>query len=516
MLPPELRVLPYDVDSVMHFEERDFSKNGHRSFIIKNRNTKQNRNGLSKTDLRKIEIVYGDECKKRDRQAKLDSCKWMPSVELREQKKRRKREIIERVQSLRINPDITPPPEKTLTDELENRIKALAIENEIQNLIEQVHKIAAKALENARIKHCNDTDLKVETNITTHDMIEVIEETTNYINFVVNKALTNLTVFCDNANSIDAFQRVRCGYGTGNRCPMSYKSTKSGAVKYSTQHRPYIIQSTKHDGKGRKIQFDSWLRASNNTEAARRKRDVSENFTLNTNARQDEIKNTTPNLSENSLTTIAVQKVVNFAPVRRFHGRGPRLYGSKEKHPEESSSNLSFDNNKKKAMLDEREPKKSLDIEILNDKYKEKRREKYKEKKRVNIEEDEDEEEEEEEEDSPKLKRLKKRKDRKRIQEPETVKLSKDNREFYTERMWPDGVVRYVIKEDSRYNSDNVRASLEEVNDILKKKTCVRLEEISEREGDRKHRYRDYLVLDTSADYVTGRVGGKQVRMEKS
>lgn len=239
-----------------------------------------------------------------------------------QQNERRKREI-EKVQSLRINPEITPPPEKVLTKELENRIKVLAIENEVQDLIEQVHKIAAKALEKARMKHCNDTNVSLEANTTTHDMIEVIEATTNYISFVVNKALTNLSIFCDNNNSIDAFQRVRCGYGTGNRCPVSYKSTKSGAVKHSTQHRPYIIQSTKHDGKGRKIQYDSWLRSSNGTEGARRKRDVTENVTENTIANQDKVETTLPTLNT-TLTTVPVQKVVNFAPVRRFYERGPR------------------------------------------------------------------------------------------------------------------------------------------------------------------------------------------------
>lgn len=288
-----------------------------------NAKIKQNRIGLTKTDLQKIEIVYGDECKRRDRQEKLDSCKWLPRVEPLQQNERRKREI-EKVQSLRINPEITPPPEKVLTEELEDRIKALAIENEVQDLMEQVHKIAAKALENARRKHCNDTNVNLETNKTIHDMIEVIEATTNYISFVVNKALTNLTIFCDNNNSIDAFQRVRCGYGTGNRCPVSYKSTKSGAVKYSTQHRPYIIQSTKHDGKGRKIQYDSWLRSSNGTEGARRKRDVTGNVTDNTFANQVKVEATSPSLNDNTLTTVAVQKVVNFAPVRRFHERGPR------------------------------------------------------------------------------------------------------------------------------------------------------------------------------------------------
>lgn len=34
-LPVELRMLPYDLDSVLHFGERDYSKNGHRTIIFK-------------------------------------------------------------------------------------------------------------------------------------------------------------------------------------------------------------------------------------------------------------------------------------------------------------------------------------------------------------------------------------------------------------------------------------------------------------------------------------------------
>lgn len=34
-LPAELRAIPYDINSVLHFEERDYSKNGHRTIIFK-------------------------------------------------------------------------------------------------------------------------------------------------------------------------------------------------------------------------------------------------------------------------------------------------------------------------------------------------------------------------------------------------------------------------------------------------------------------------------------------------
>ncbi|KAL4711038.1 hypothetical protein ACJJTC_015214 [Scirpophaga incertulas] len=91
---------------------------------------------------------------------------------------------------------------------------------------------------------------------------------------------------------------------------------------------------------------------------------------------------------------------------------------------------------------------------------------------------------------------------------PRNVKLSRANREFYDERKWPNNVVPIIIQEIPEYDTDAVRARLEEVNDILKAKTCVRLKEIRESE---RRKYKDYLVLDTSADYVTGRVGGRQV-----
>lgn len=64
------------------------------------------------------------------------------------------------------------------------------------------------------------------------------------------------------------------------------------------------------------------------------------------------------------------------------------------------------------------------------------------------------------------------------------------------------------IKKISADDSNKVRERLAEVNRILRRRTCVRLNEMSE-EGAR--RLTDYLVLDTGRDYVTGRVGGKQV-----
>lgn len=57
-------------------------------------------------------------------------------------------------------------------------------------------------------------------------------------------------------------------------------------------------------------------------------------------------------------------------------------------------------------------------------------------------------------------------------------------------------------------NVDNLRDRINQVNRILKQNTCVRLKEITEKEAQK---YKNYLVLNTKPDYVTGKVGGRQV-----
>ncbi|CAG4974055.1 unnamed protein product [Colias eurytheme] len=113
-----------------------------------------------------------------------------------------------------------------------------------------------------------------------------------------------------------------------------------------------------------------------------------------------------------------------------------------------------------------------------------------------------------EEKDIKHRERPRKQKIRKESALPKIVKLSKENKEFYKERKWPDRIVRYIIVEDPRYDTQDMRARLSEVSEILKSKTCVRLQEITEEQAESVS---DYLVLDTSPDYVTGRVGGRQV-----
>ncbi|CAG4974050.1 unnamed protein product [Colias eurytheme] len=253
-LPPELRSLAYDVNSVTHFSEREFSKNGHKTIIFKDRNTKQNRIGLSPTDIRKIEIVYGEECRKRDRQAKIDLCKQYPGVV-------RKKRDLENARSLRVNPDITPPPENVTI--ISQSIKDLGIVNELENIVQDIYKLTALALDNARRKYCNETKEILRTDRksgidTKPDIFGIIELITEYTKNIVDDAMGNLTQFCEESESVDRFFRSRCGWynSNNNRCPQYFKSTKSGRVKYSTQHRPVYHQSTKHEGRAVVYNYD--------------------------------------------------------------------------------------------------------------------------------------------------------------------------------------------------------------------------------------------------------------------
>ena len=49
------------------------------------------------------------------------------------------------------------------------------------------------------------------------------------------------------------------------------------------------------------------------------------------------------------------------------------------------------------------------------------------------------------------------------------------------------------------------------MNSILKEKTCVKLREVDIKEAPG---FDNYMILDNSPDYVTGKVGGKQVRLQ--
>lgn len=247
--------------------------------------------------------MYGPACRARDRQEKLELCQSYPGVA---RKKRdiepdidmssknpeidiKKRDAEEEVtKSLRVNPNITPPP-NTVKDTL----KELGIDEAVQDVIEQVYKVSALALKNARKKYCNDNDSKPilrtvdlhqqeRNNTVVQGIIEVIA---NFTQSIVDNAVANLTKFCVESETIDVYQRSGCSWNDGSdRCRQSYRSTKSGAVKYSTQHRPVYIQSTNHRqvGQGRHI-YDHMFRSGNDTDkvttesepsSVRRKRDT--------------------------------------------------------------------------------------------------------------------------------------------------------------------------------------------------------------------------------------------------
>ncbi|CAK1553294.1 unnamed protein product [Leptosia nina] len=539
-LPPELRALPYDVNSVLHFGDREFSKNGHRTILFKNRDMKQERRGLTASDLRKIEIVYGLECQNRDRQAKIELCQHYPGII------RKKRDTeLEVTRSLRVNPEITPPP-ANVSEVLSKSIKDLGIVDEVQNIIEDVYKLTALALKNARVKYCNETkdtlrtDSKTEDRESKTDILGIIEIITDYTQTIVDNAVSNLTEFCEVSESIDKYARVRCSWYDiqNNRCGNYYKSTKSGAVKYSTQHRPVYYQSTKH--KGRAVVYNyahmgfragaELENATENTNSSRQKRNTDNAITASVNESTDstsvastKILSSAVDAKENTsksilrmATTIHLQKKKNYAPLmRRFIQN--RLKGDPDITSNNQARTRGFRQKKtlhsvertREKLEEEREerPKFNEDTVSSNIRARTRRlrhRQKIHSVERTSENSDVFENLEQKRERRPR-KRERKIKD---SEVPKRVKLSKQNKEFYNERKWPDNIVKYIITDDKRYNINNLRNRLEEVNEILKKKTCVRLEEITDTEL-----HTDYLVLDTSPDYVTGRVGGRQVSL---
>ncbi|XP_052748441.1 uncharacterized protein LOC113520895 isoform X2 [Galleria mellonella] len=577
-LPFEWQLLPYDVNSVMHFGERDYSKNGHRTVIIKDHRVKQNRIGLTSQDIRKIEIIYGPECQRRDRQEKIELCQNYPGVA-------RKKRDVEENRSLRVNPNITPPPdmvddfkkrsentEDSNTKVADETLKELGIEDELQNIIEQVYKISSLALNNVRLKYCNKSEpevpkLRIGINAEKNnaDLLGIVEIVTNYARNMVERAVANLTQFCQESGTIEGYQRARCSWHESNRCLETYKSTKSGPVMYSTQHRPVYFQSTKHDSRDLPKPFIN-LRSdngNNETEAIRRrKRHVTENENAKDDLEVIVVEEAITNKPDLRMGSTISLKIPYSEEERRFQkrrfkvkskrgkkewsssalstekerGRMKNHKGKRNKHKKEEDSDtedyryekqgFSNENNsedeirQKRYKLQERnseveskfkklncKPKKIVhgDTEDNSDEVRKKKRQKRIEETEIY---------QKGKEQKARLKKLK-LDSSEVITEKNTatfvatvINISRKNREFYDERKWPDGVVRYIIKEDPAYDIADMRDRLAEVNNILKKKTCVRLQEITEENAEG---YSDYLELDTSPDYVTGRVGGRQV-----
>ncbi|CAH2065177.1 unnamed protein product, partial [Iphiclides podalirius] len=698
-LPPELRPLRYDVNSVTHFGDREFSKNGHRTIIFKDHNVQQNRNGLSELDLRKIEIVYGPECLKRERQEKIELCQNYPGVA------RRKREIDISVggASLRVNRDITAPPAINTTEAL-SALAQLGVENEAHDIKERVHQLSSRALTNAQVKYCNGTAPHLRSDGDTGsdgaDPLGTVELLADYAKSIVDHAGENTKSFCEAADSLYVYQRTRCIYEGYGGC-RGYRSTKSGDVKHSTQHRPTYQYPTKHPNRESKYEPMSY-RTGNNSDAdkVRRKReaatvgdaiwskekektngiDVKSKPTASptdktvsdarrrfkeipfsvhkhkksakekvyasdlslegeqgklfknnrpaanirlaqrkkkmngerrkreasavTTSQPDEVgqaedvnrkETSTDNLpttdkgpasdqitvSNRSETggrrkfkdtqyrvykgknnekkrTYASELSLESKQVKRFKkiNRGTRtakqrsgrrgmirdpadrVRRKRETAPDESpvQANGDADEDVAKEKTDNDSP--SADAAAGVDQTVEGRRRfgdipfnVYNKKKNgkeegyasdLSLEDKQDKASKKNRQMKSHLTQRKKKRGEDRSEEtrpvserdrtprkaaPRTVELSKDNEEFYAERRWPDGIVRYMIKDIPKYDLDDVRYRLEEVNKILKEKTCTRLMEITD---DERSLFEDYLVLDNSPDYVTGRVGGKQ------
>lgn len=265
----------------------------------------QNRVGLTKTDLKKIEIIYGPECRARDRQEKLELCQSYPGVARKKrdinlehstsslglnrvkrdlghgidmssrgpeiQRKKRDLEDEPATKNLRVNPDITPPPNVS-TRTLSN-FAELGIEEAVDDIVVQVNKVTTLALKNARERYCNNTkpylrakDFKEKTG--TPDLLGIVEVIGDYAEDMVNNAIANLTKFCQEAESIHVYLRAGCMYNDGSeRCRHSFKSTKSGRVQYSTQHRPLHYQSTNYKSIYDK-KHNHHYRAGNDTDEA--------------------------------------------------------------------------------------------------------------------------------------------------------------------------------------------------------------------------------------------------------
>ncbi|XP_028160923.1 uncharacterized protein LOC114353216 [Ostrinia furnacalis] len=517
-LPLELRALSYDVDSVLHFGERDYSKNGHRTIIFKDRSNapvRQNRVGLSPIDLRKIEIVYGPECRKRDRQEKIELCQNYPGVA------RKKREVTEG--NLRVNRDITPPPEGA-SEQINNSLKDLGIEDEVQDVVDQVYKVSSKALRNARAKYCNVTkpDLRVSEekfnrNNSNPDILGIIETIADYARNMVDNAVANLTEFCRTSEDLNMYQRARarCPFYGARDCPVSYKSTKSGPVRYSTQHRPVYFQSTKNDGRPYRPQFARTGNETGNStegvgsrkkrhaeiptkaddaEARRRDEEVT---TVENQRRSDNDTNIPVTVPANNNNTKAGLRIATDIPEKKrieyeteWPGNHRRFKAKKKVRSEKEwdDSNVSLEKREERETNIKQRERQIKQRERIIGRGKKTRHVQNRQKSRLLREQPEH---------PPEAHNT----------DGMTVHLSKANQEFYNERKWPDGVVRYILVEDPNYDLDDVRRRLAEVNSILEKKTCVKLEEITE---DEAKEHEDYLVVDTSADFVTGRVGGRQ------
>lgn len=542
-LPAALRALPYDVNSVMHFGDRDFSKNGHRTIIFKDRDTKQKWNGPSELDLRKIEIIYGAECRERDRQEKIELCHMYPGVPLVDRKKRSV--DLETTRSLRVNPDITPPPE-TIPKELQDTLTNLDIEADVQKIVEEVFTLSNKALINTRGKYCNVSKEVLRSNGEPVDIHGIIQIVADYAQNMVDHAISNLTSFCAESDSIEKYQRQVC-----RGCEKPYYSTKVFKPYPSTKHRPYIVQSTKHVGGFKKRIYDQpqyHLRAQEDvTEKSQNDskvepHDRKKRQALNTALRQQVADTNAVEVMRKRFKRQVTEPNRKGMRMRRQKSKSNANLRSSYEETEQDESQSSEEWGKKKRKRpvveasevnrDDSESKKSRKPKINEKKRTKHRKQPVKKQSEETFEvysdEDEESEENSDERNDVRINKPLKMESKEEPRDeasvevesivnnpktikrsPKTVTLSKENEEFYKQRKWPHGVVKYLInKTNTRFDLKDLRRRLGVVNAILSLETCVQIEEINE--GDTS-KHEDYLVLDNSPDFITGRVGGRQI-----
>lgn len=124
-------------------------------------------------------------------------------------------------------------------------------------------------MDHARNKYCNKSKASLRTAdekpaLKPAFVSDIVWAIVTYTKSTVDKALLNLTEFCEDAHAIGYYQRASCPFFDKIRCPQTYRSTKFGRIKASTQHRPIILQSTKHAAQNKKQNiFESMFRSSN-------------------------------------------------------------------------------------------------------------------------------------------------------------------------------------------------------------------------------------------------------------
>lgn len=242
----------------------------------------------------------------------MELCQNYPGVA------RRKREAVT-VVNLRVNREITPPPHepfgnlKDASGTFNDSLKNLGIENEVQEVVDLVYKVSSKALRNARVKYCNaskphlraaEENTPKNTTKNKPDVLGIIQAIADYAQKIVAVATANLTEFCAESENIDAYQlvRSRCPFFNAHDCPQTYRSTKSGRVKASTQHRPVYIMSTNNDGNP--FYHVEYGRAGNQTEGGA-------NGTTPGSRRKREAESTTEALKSNKNAVLKANETNN-------------------------------------------------------------------------------------------------------------------------------------------------------------------------------------------------------------